>query len=146
VGLVLRVREARGGVRSLRGSFLLMDKINYLLSGLDDMDKVIVFLNEKCPSICHAKKMIFRKEEVSQFPACEIFKIDGYISRFENDIKEDYILLNVPDVWFWDEGGKNVGREEDYDLVFLPKNAVKSISSSLETILKRFLREMKHEV
>ena len=123
-----------------------MDKINYMLSGFDDMDKVIIFLHEKSTDLCHAKKMIFRKEEDSQFPACEIFKIDGYISRFENDLKEEYILLNVPDVWFWDNSGKNIGREEDYDLVFLPKLAVKSMSLSLETILKRFVREMKQEV
>ncbi|MDR2733054.1 MAG: hypothetical protein LBC99_00245 [Spirochaetota bacterium] len=122
-----------------------MDKINYFLSGLDDMDKVIILLNEEDDSICVAKKMILQREEVSRFPACEIAKLDGYISRFENDLEEDYILLNVPDVWFRSDGGKTACREEDYDLVFLPKSAVKSIFSSLETIVKRFIEELKQE-
>jgi hypothetical protein len=123
-----------------------MDKINYYLSGLEDMDKVIVFLREESSSVCHAKKMVFRREEVSQFPAGEILKVDGYISRFENDLREDYILINIPDVWFRDEGERNSCHGEDYDLVFLPKLAVKSISSSVEAMLKRFAKELKHEV
>ena len=120
-----------------------MDKINYCLSGLEDMDKVIVFLREGCAAICHAKKMIFRREEINQYPACEILKIDGYISRFENDLHEDYILINIPDVWFRNE---ETCHGEDYDLVFLPKLAVESLSSSVETMLKRFAKELKHEV
>ena len=40
-------------------------------------------------------KMIFRKEEVNQYHASDIIKIDGYISRFENDLREDYILSNA---------------------------------------------------
>ena len=123
-----------------------MDKINYILSGLDDMDKVIVFLRSDCKRICHTKKMVFRKEEINQFPAGEICKIDGYISRFENDLNEDYILLNVPDVWFRGDREGTSGREEDFDLVFLPKEAVLSMSAALETMLKRFVKEMKHEV
>jgi len=120
-----------------------MDKVNYFLSGLEDMDKVIVFLREESISVCHAKKMIFRREEVSQFPACEILKVDGYISRFPNDLREDYILINIPDVWFRNEGGRSACLGEDYDLVFLPKLAVKSLSTSMETMLKRFVKEMK---
>jgi len=123
-----------------------MDKTNYFLSGLEDMDKVIVFLHRDCTSVCRAKKMIFRKEENSRFPSCEIFKIEGYISRFKNDLEEDYILLNIPDVWFWEERKGNTHREEDYDLILLPKNAVKSISVSMETVLKHFVKELKHEV
>lgn len=123
-----------------------MDKLNYILSGLDDMDKVIIFLRDDCKRICHTKKMVFRKEEINQFPANEIFKLDGYVSRFENDLKEDYILLNVPDVWFREEADGTNGREEDFDLVFLPKDAVLSLAPALETILKRFVKEMKHEV
>jgi len=123
-----------------------MDKTNYFLSGLNDMDKVIVFLERECTEVCHTKKMIFRKEEVNTFNAREIFKIDGYISRFEDDLKEDYILLNVPDIWFWDTDQKNISREEDFDLVFIPKKAVASISNTLETIIKRFVKELKHEV
>ena len=85
--------------------------------------------------------MIFRKEEINQFQAADIVKIDGYISRFENDLREDYILLNVPDVWFriLPEAVPLVKRI--FDLVFLPKDAIESISPSVETtILKRFLR------
>ncbi|HPH02177.1 MAG TPA: hypothetical protein PLM00_07595 [Spirochaetota bacterium] len=119
-----------------------MDRINYLLSGLDDMDKVVIFVRQDCNRICHTKKMIFRKEEVNQYHASDIIKIDGYISRFENDLREDYILLNVPDVWFRDSLGIDPAREEDFDLVFLPKEAIESISPSVETILKRFLKEM----
>lgn len=119
-----------------------MDRINYLLSGLDDMDKVIIFLRQESTRICHTKKMIFRKEEINQFPATEIVKIDGYISRFENDLREDYVLLNVPDVWFRDTAGTGPAREEDFDLVFLPKDAIDTITPSVETILKRFLKEM----
>lgn len=123
-----------------------MDKTNYFLSGLSDMDKVIVFLDKASTETCHTKKMIFRKEEVNTFKAGEIFKIDGYISRFDGDLGEDYILLNVPDIWFWDEERKNISREEDFDLVFIPKAAVLSISNALETIVKRFVKELKHEV
>ena len=123
-----------------------MDKINYILSGLDDMDKVIVFIKKDSKLNCHTKKMIFRKEEVNQFNANEIFKVDGYISRFENDLKEDYILLNVPDIWFWDVNQTSISREEDFDLVFLPKHAISAINPALETILKRFVKELKHEV
>ena len=123
-----------------------MDKTNYFLSGLNDMDKVIVFLKRESDSVCHTKKMIFRKEELNTFKATEIFKVDGYISRFEGDLKEDYILLNVPDIWFWDVDQKNISREEDFDLVFIPKAAVESVSHTLETMIKRFVKEMKHEV
>ena len=123
-----------------------MDKTNYFLSGLNDMDKVIVFLEKTSDAVCHTKKMIFRKEEVNTFKASEIFKIDGYISRFEEDLKEEYILLNVPDIWFWDVNQENISREEDFDLVFIPKSAIAGISNTLETIIRRFVKELKHEV
>lgn len=123
-----------------------MDQINYMLSGLDDMDKIIVFLRKDSKLPCHTKKMIFRREEVNQFYANEIFKIDGYISRFEKDLEEDYILLNVPDIWFWDMEQSNISREEDFDLVFIPKPSILSINPALETIIKRFVKELKYEV
>jgi hypothetical protein len=123
-----------------------MDKINYLLSGLEDMDKVIVFLKKDAGQECQTRKMIFRKEETGRFPGREIFKVDGYISRFDSDLHEDFILLNVPDIWFWNEDQSNVGREEDYDMVFIPKKAVQSIHPTLETIIKRFVKELKYEV
>lgn len=133
IGIVARNDIAQGS---------LMDRINYLLSGLDDMDKVIISLKKDNHRICHTKKMIFRKEEINQFPSSEISKIDGYISRFENDLREEYILLNVPDVWFRNQDGLASAREEDFDLIFLPKDAIDNISPSIETILKRFLKEM----
>jgi len=123
-----------------------MNKTNYFLSGLNDMDKIIVFLNRESDAVCHTKKMIFRREEINIFKSAEIFKIDGYISRFEGDLKADYILLNVPDIWFWDIDQKNISREEDFDLVFVPKAAVDNIAPTLETVIKRFVKEMKHEV
>lgn len=118
-----------------------MDKINYLLSGLDDMDKVIVFLRYESTRICHTKKMIFQQEEINQFPASDLIKIDGYINRFENDLCEDYLLLNVPDVWFRDSDGTGSIHEEDFDIIFLPKDAVETIIPSVETVLKRLLKE-----
>lgn len=120
-----------------------MDKTNYLLSGLEDMDKVIVFLNRESSGECHTRKMVFRREEKNTFHADEIFKIDGYISRFDNDLHEDYLLLNVPDVWFWDHDHSAISREEDFDLIFIPKQAVGTIRPALETVLKRFVKEMK---
>lgn len=120
-----------------------MDKTNYLLSGLEDMDKVIVFLNRESGEECHTRKMVFRKEEKATFQATEIFKIDGYISRFDNDLQENYLLLNVPDVWFWNDGHTGIAREEDFDLIFIPKQAVGTIKPALETVLKRFVKEMK---
>ena len=123
-----------------------MDKINYTLSGFEDMDKVIVFLDKKSSLSCHTKKMIFRKEEINQFTSREIFKVDGYISRFADDLKEVYILLNVPDVWFWDENQKNISKEEDFDLVFIPKLAVRKIQPAVETIIKKFVKELKYEM
>ncbi|MCK4908159.1 MAG: hypothetical protein KAS64_11440 [Spirochaetes bacterium] len=122
-----------------------MDKINFLLSELEDMDKIIVFLNKESVVPCHTKKMIFRKEEINQFESKEIFKIDGYISRFDTDIDEDYILLNVPDIWFWDMDQKNISREEDFDLVFVPKHSILSIHTALETTIKRLVTELKCE-
>ena len=122
-----------------------MDKINFLLSELEDMDKIIVFLNKESVVPCHTKKMIFRKEEINQFESKEIFKIDGYISRFDTDIDEDYILLNVPDIWFWDMDQKNISREEDFDLVFVPKHSILSIHTALETTIKRLVIELKCE-
>ena len=122
-----------------------MDKINFLLSELEDMDKIIVFLNKDSVVPCHTKKMIFRKEEINQFESKEIFKIDGYISRFDTDIDEDYILLNVPDIWFWDMDQKNISREEDFDLVFVPKHSILSIHTALETTIKRLVIELKCE-
>lgn len=123
-----------------------MDKINYNLSGFNDMDKVIVFLKKRSKLVCHTKKMIFRKEEVNQFTAREIFKVDGYISRYENDLEDEHILLNVPDIWFWDVDQKAISREEDFDLVFVPKLAIARIQPSVETVIHRFVKELKYEV
>lgn len=122
-----------------------MERINYILSELEDMDKVIVFLRRDAEAACHTKKMIFRKEETNQYQAGEIFKIDGYLSRFDGDLKEDYLLLNVPDVWFWDVDRKHVQREEDFDLMFVPKDAVQAVNPALETMLKRLVKELKQE-
>jgi len=66
--------------------------------------------------------------------------VEGYIGRFASDLCEDYILINIPDVWF-----REAHQSEDYDLIVLPKIAVKSISISITTLLKRLENEMKHK-
>ncbi len=123
-----------------------MNETNYTISELKDMDKVIIFLKKDCPVKCHTKKMVFRKEEIREFRTNEIFKIDGYISRFKNDLKENFIIINVPDMWFWDEKQIKIEREEDFDLSFIPKRAIKSIKPALETVLKRFVKEQTHRI
>jgi len=123
-----------------------MNETNYTISELKDMDKVIIFLEKDCTYSCHTKKMVFRKEEIREFRTNEIYKIDGYISRFKNDLQEDFIVINIPDMWFWDNKQKKIEREEDFDLSFIPKQAIKSIKPALETVLKKFVTEQKHRI
>lgn len=123
-----------------------MDATNYTISDLKDMDKVIIFLEKNCHQKCHTKKMVFRKEEIREFDTSRIYKIDGYISRFKNDLQEKFVIINVPDMWFWDKKQEKIEQEEDFDLSFIPKEAIKSINPALETVLKKFVAEQKQRI